>query len=260
MPITLTLSSLLLAADLGVIGTHNGFSERASPAMTYVGCYSSSDGLTNRTSYVYQSFGWCLNECIKTDAAAFALRGHDCLCGTKLPPPSAMVPKGQCNQACPGFSSDICGSDNLYSVYTTGLGGTIAVNESSTTSTSSASTTSKTNSPAISNQSTDGADDTQKRHSNVALIAGIVGGACGGAALVGGAFFFFWRSRKKRNAQTRVDDTDGYYGDGDFCQEASRADSRLDGSYLAECRKVNGSIDDFHDYSRRVLQKDENQR
>jgi hypothetical protein len=28
----------------------------------------------------------------------------------------------------------------------------------------------------------------------------------------------------------------------------------LDGSYLAECRKVNGSIDDFHDYSRRILQ------
>jgi cell wall integrity and stress response component len=108
MPISLTLSSLLLAAALGVIGTHNGFSERASPAMTYVGCYSSSDGLTNRTSYIYQSFGWCLNECIKTDAATFALRGHDCLCGTKLPPPSAMVPKGQCNQACPGFSSDIC--------------------------------------------------------------------------------------------------------------------------------------------------------
>jgi cell wall integrity and stress response component len=107
MPITLTLSSLLLAADLGVIGTH-GISERASPAMRYVGCYSSSDGLTNRTSYVYQSFGWCLNECIKTDAVAFALRGSECLCGTKLPPPSAMVPKGQCNQACPGFSSDIC--------------------------------------------------------------------------------------------------------------------------------------------------------
>lgn len=108
MPITLTLSSLLLAADLGAIGTHNGISERASPAMRYVGCYSSSDGLTNRTSYVYQSFGWCLNECIKTDAVAFALRGSECLCGTKLPPPSAMVPKGQCNQACPGFSSDIC--------------------------------------------------------------------------------------------------------------------------------------------------------
>jgi cell wall integrity and stress response component len=31
-------------------------------------------------------------------------------------------------------------------------------------------------------------------------------------------------------------------------------DSRFYGSYLAECRKVNGSIDDFHDYSRRILQ------
>jgi cell wall integrity and stress response component len=56
-----------------------------------------------------------------------------------------------------------------------------------------------------------------------------------------------------RIAQAGVEDPNGYYGDGGFGPKVSRVESRFDGEYLAECRKVNGSIDDFHDYSRRIL-------
>jgi cell wall integrity and stress response component len=95
MRTALTASTLLLAAG--------------SAAMEYVACYDTKDGLTNQTSYTYQSTGWCQDYCEKTDAAVFALTaGADCLCGDELPPSSGKVPDSKCNTNCQGWPSVKC--------------------------------------------------------------------------------------------------------------------------------------------------------
>ncbi|KAJ5747531.1 uncharacterized protein N7511_009227 [Penicillium nucicola] len=287
LTLTLTLSTLLLPPTLALatpdrnqnINPHNNEETipKRAPALNYIGCYSTSETFTNRTSHLYQSFGWCLTECGNHNAATFALQGYECLCGNGLPPSENRVVKQKCQTICPGFAEDVCGGEGLFSVYSTGLPGKdgVAVDaNSASTSTSTSTATSKATSKATaaatssaethpsnndntpaSDHSTEDAEDIQKSNSsnsgNTALIVGVVVGACGGAALVIGAFFLWrWRSRKRNAQENGVDYADG---SGDFGHEASRVNSRFDGDYLAECRKINGSIDDFHDYSRRIL-------
>jgi cell wall integrity and stress response component len=112
MTVTTSIISILFTFNSCVIGSpsHNGTDilERTSSAMNYVGCYSTIDSLTNETTHLYQSFGWCLDECVKNSATSFALRGYECFCGSRLPPASSMVPKGECDMVCPGFSGDNC--------------------------------------------------------------------------------------------------------------------------------------------------------
>ena len=102
-------SGLVIAAEVAAAEPFKFIAQRAEPSWTYIGCYSSRTGLNNKTSYTFQSYEWCLDRCIKTNAATFALtRGSDCLCGTELPPLSAKVAEGECNLPCWGFTSDMC--------------------------------------------------------------------------------------------------------------------------------------------------------
>jgi hypothetical protein len=76
-------------------------------------------------------------------------------------------------------------------------------------------------------------------------------GVVGFAALCG-AGFFFWRSKQnKTNAAFGGGTTGGYGRDSN---PPSMSDSRFDGDYMAQRRQSNGSIDDDHDFSRRILQ------
>lgn len=87
-------------------------------------------------------------------------------------------------------------------------------------------------------------------HNTAAIAAGVVVGIVGLAALAGAAFFFY-RS-KKQNAEGGFRGTTGGYGRDS--QPPSMTDSRFDGDYMAQRRQSNGSIDDDHDFSRRILQ------
>ncbi|EPS33316.1 hypothetical protein PDE_08278 [Penicillium oxalicum 114-2] len=87
-------------------------------------------------------------------------------------------------------------------------------------------------------------------HNTAAIAAGVVVGIVGLAALAGAAFFFY-RS-KKQNAEGGFRGTAGGYGRDS--QPPSMTDSRFDGDYMATRRQSNGSIDDDHDFSRRILQ------
>lgn len=81
-----------------------------------------------------------------------------------------------------------------------------------------------------------------------AIATGTVVGVVGAAA-VAGAAFFFWRSRKQK--------AQGFNGtNGDYTNNTQppMSDSRFDGQFMAQRRQSNGSIDDDHDFSRRILQ------
>lgn len=93
-------------------------------------------------------------------------------------------------------------------------------------------------------------DEKSSQSKNTAAIAaGVVVGVVGFAALCG-AVFFWWRS-KKNKTNAAAGGTGGYGRDSG---PPSMSDSRFDGDYMAQRRQSNGSIDDDHDFSRRILQ------
>ena len=105
---TLTASSILLM-------TGSVMAKPLEPALvprsdkTWAGCYSGGDGLTNKTSYTYQSSGWCENRCSGDNYLVFGLtNGKECLCGMSLPPSSDKVEDSKCDTECKGWPSDMC--------------------------------------------------------------------------------------------------------------------------------------------------------
>lgn len=268
---TLTASGLFLASSAAAkaFNFENHLAPRAGA--TFVACYSSSKGLGNQASYTFQSSGWCQDRCSGSDynSAVFALTGgSNCLCGDELPPASDKVSNDKCNTPCDGWPQDMCGGSGFYSVYTTGLESDVSSVSASTTSGTTDSTATKTNGATASvstgasgetvvvtssSQPQPSADnvEAQKKssHNTAAIAAGVVVGVVGVAALAGGAWFFY-RSKKQKAAGFRGT-TGGYSRDS---QPPSMSDSRFDGGYMAQRRQSNGSIDDDHDFSRRILQ------
>ncbi|KAJ5779603.1 Carbohydrate-binding WSC subgroup [Penicillium paradoxum] len=244
---------------------------------TLIGCYSSIPGFGKSSTYTYQSSGWCLDHCSK-EFATFALTGgSDCVCGDTLPPSSDKVSSDKCNKPCSGWPSDMCGASNYYSLYTTGLLDDVPTYEKEDTKSKSTTTTSKaqqtsttktesvattistapsgetqvvTTHPSATPTPTDDIEEqTSKSHNTAAIAAGVVVGVVGFAALCG-AIFFWWRS--KRNKTNPGSAPVGGYGRDSG--PPSMSDSRFDGDFMAQRRQSNGSIDDDHDFSRRILQ------
>jgi cell wall integrity and stress response component len=86
-------------------------------------------------------------------------------------------------------------------------------------------------------------------HNTAAIAAGVVVGVVGLAALAGAVWFFY--HSKKQKAEGFRGTAGGYERES---QPPSMSDSRFDGGYMAQRRQSNGSIDDDHDFSRRILQ------
>ncbi|KAJ5777933.1 hypothetical protein N7520_001179 [Penicillium odoratum] len=280
MRTALTVSSLLLATG-SLAAPSKNLVPRAEA--TLVGCYSSSEGLSDKTSYLYQSSGWCQDRCSGDNYAAFALTGGSyCLCGNELPPSSDKVDSSNCDTSCNGWPEDMCGGTNYFSVYTTGLETNVeSVSATTTASSSSGTSSSSNNSTSNATASETGSaggtattnssgqtvyvTDTSKNnaaasasaqaaqqqeeqresksHNTAAIAAGVVVGVVGIAAIAGAAFFVY-RSRRQK--------AQGYRGGRD--SRPSMSDSRFDGQYMAQRRQSNGSIDDDQDFSRRILQ------
>lgn len=159
------------------------------------------------------------------------------------------------------------GGNGYYSIYTLKANvGTVSTtgssssssNNSTATQTNSAGQTVSTNSAgsAVTVTSTSANDKARQSasqeatkehsdHNTAAIAAGVVVGVVGLAALAG-AIFFFYRSRKQK--------AQGYRGRARGSVGPSMSDSRFDGQFMAQRRQSNGSIDDDHDFSRRILQ------
>ncbi|KAJ6126763.1 hypothetical protein N7523_002375 [Penicillium sp. IBT 18751x] len=273
-------SSLLLASSAAAkaFNFENHLNRRAGA--TLVGCYSSSDGMGNLTTYTFQSSGWCYDRCSNSpyNAPAFALTaGSDCLCGNEFPATSDKVDSSKCNKPCDGWPEDMCGGSGFYSVYTTGLEANVpsysdSDSESTTTTARSTGTntaTTKTSgattsvstdangattvvtatSAPLPSSSDDIAAETKSTHNTAAIAAGVVVGVVGLAALAGAVWFFY--HSKKQKAEGFRGTAGGYVRES---QPPSMTDSRFDGGYMAQRRQSNGSIDDDHDFSRRILQ------
>ncbi|KAJ5505568.1 hypothetical protein LT330_001768 [Penicillium expansum] len=275
----LAVSSVLLAATSAVAKDFKVL-PRGSPLGTLQGCYSAIPGYGKSTSWTFQSSGWCLDHCAK-DYATFALtKGTDCVCGNTMPPASDKVSSDKCSTSCSGWPDDMCGSTNYYSVYTTNLLDEVPTysdpdsDTKSTTTTTKSSSDSKTTTQADESTTTtatsageiitetatsqptsssvpqnDIEEQTSKSKNTAAIAAGVVIGVVGLAALCG-AIFFWWRS--KNNKTSAAAGASG--GFGRDSGPPSMSDSRFDGDYMAQRRQSNGSIDDDHDFSRRILQ------
>lgn len=116
-------------------------------ATTYVGCFSSSSGLTEDSTYQYQSSGYCQQTCVDNNNQAVLglTSGDDCWCGSSVPPTSAKVSDSKCNTPCTGYGQDSCGGTNYWSVYLTGTEadvGNAGASSSSASSSAAASSTS----------------------------------------------------------------------------------------------------------------------
>ncbi|CAI7568031.1 unnamed protein product [Penicillium glandicola] len=268
----LTVSTVLMAASSAVAKDFKVLA-RGSPLATLVGCYSSIPGYGKSTSYTYQSSGWCLDHCADSYAAFALTGGSDCVCGNTLPPTSAQVSSDKCSKSCSGWPDDMCGGTNYYSVYTTNLEDDVPVyaSESTTSTSSSDSKTTTQASGSTSTASTTSSEQTtetatseasvvsdpgedieakaSKSKNTAAIAAGVVIGVVGFAALCG-AIFFWYRSKKNKD-MAAAGPTGGYGRDSG---PPSMSDSRFDGDYMAQRRQSNGSIDDDHDFSRRILQ------
>ena len=77
--------------------------------MTYQGCFSSSDGLTDQGSWTYQSKLYCQPICVNASQAVLATTGGtNCFCGDVLPPADSKVDDSNCNTTCDGYSPEEC--------------------------------------------------------------------------------------------------------------------------------------------------------
>lgn len=159
----------------------------------------------------------------------------------------------------------IGGGSGFYSVYTTNYDDDVPTysgsSSSSTTTGGSATAASDGKSGSATGQATVTSEatpavneaDTKKASSSkntAAIAAGVVVGVVGLAALCG-AGFFWWRS-KNNKANAAMGAPPGGYGRDS--NQPSMSNSRFDGNYMAQRRQSNGSIDDDHDFSRRILQ------
>jgi len=101
MPSTYQLTRLLLPLSLASTAL------ALNPA-TYIGCFSSSTGLSDAGTFQYQSSGHCQQTCVdgQNNQAVFGMTGsNDCWCGPVMPPSSAQVSDSKCNLNCAGWPS-----------------------------------------------------------------------------------------------------------------------------------------------------------
>ncbi|RDW77013.1 hypothetical protein BP6252_05066 [Coleophoma cylindrospora] len=112
-------------------------------ALTTAYCSSLNTASTGKNSSLYQSNGLCHDFCI--DSYAFAvLQDEGCWCSNYVP--ASTVSTSNCDTACPGYPSDMCGGNNLYGyiALTLSPSGTLAGSSSATSDNAQAATVTET--------------------------------------------------------------------------------------------------------------------
>ncbi|RDW64234.1 hypothetical protein BP5796_10736 [Coleophoma crateriformis] len=120
-------------------------------ALTTAYCSSLNTASTGKNSSLYQSNGLCHDFCI--DSYAFAvLQDEGCWCSNYAP--ASTVSTSNCNTACPGYPSDMCGGDSLYGYIALTLSPSGTLGGSSSAAATSSSAQSLTTSTATAHSTT----------------------------------------------------------------------------------------------------------
>ncbi|CAD6451482.1 d3a998fd-2dce-4e0b-a0ca-bbd7b38cde67 [Sclerotinia trifoliorum] len=261
---------------------------RQYKTLTYMGCFSSGEGLTKNSTYIYNSKGWCQMQCVP--AAEYAVQAtynsDECWCGDDLPPAADLVDDSKCNSPCAGTSLEMCGGTKLYwSVYLTGTESSAPNYDPAAAAASSASSASASASSVAATHTTSiapsvvtvggqtvtvQASSAAAASSSVAALsenkssgpnkAGIAAGVVVGvlvAAAIAGGIFIVMRNKKRREVEEeyrRNAAVNNFVTGGKVpvSSGGSFTDTRLDPT-LANRRMSDGSIADNQDYSRRIL-------
>lgn len=82
--------------------------------MTPEGCFSSSEPMQDQGSYMYQSTGYCQQQCVGLGKAVMATTaGSNCWCGDLLPAASSKVTEDKCDSPCNGYNKQNCMLDSV---------------------------------------------------------------------------------------------------------------------------------------------------
>lgn len=85
--------------------------------LVYEGCYTSSADMTDLGSYMYQSPGYCQQQCVNQNKPVMGTSGgSNCWCGDLLPASSSKVSDSECSSKCNGYNLDMCKSHPIYAV------------------------------------------------------------------------------------------------------------------------------------------------
>ncbi|EGW30439.1 uncharacterized protein SPAPADRAFT_63278, partial [Spathaspora passalidarum NRRL Y-27907] len=136
---------------------------------TALGCFSrSSVSASSAGTYIYQSSGYCQQECGGKRIAAL-INGNQCYCGDS--DPSDSVDKKYCNKPCSGYGLDMCGGANYFTVYVNSdvdnEGDSDDDSSSTTKSTSSSTSTSSSSNKTSSTSSASSTTSSSQTHTTV---------------------------------------------------------------------------------------------
>lgn len=132
-----------------------------------LGCYSSISVAESKGSYMYQSSGYCEQQCAGYRVAALK-NGNECYCGDVDPTSQS----NGCNIKCSGWPLDTCGGSSAYMVYINADADSQAQSSStSSTSTSSTSSTSSSKSTSSSSSSTSSSSTSTEQPSTTTIQA-----------------------------------------------------------------------------------------
>jgi cell wall integrity and stress response component len=237
----------------------------AMNALTPVGCYATPEPMIDHGPYVFQSKGNCQPICYELQMPVMGLvNGTNCWCGALIPPKDTLVDNSSCSTPCGGIDTEMCGGDNLWTVYLTGITRNKIANldpasmsgtagEASKTSTSTS-----TSGPATVVVTASSPAETKKSGgtSKVGVAVGVVVGVVAIVGIIAGVLFFL-RYKRRRDAEEeykRQAAVNAFVNGGKGHNSTpSLNDSRLDPELLGHRRESTGTIADNQDYSRRIL-------
>ncbi|KIW02854.1 uncharacterized protein PV09_05908 [Verruconis gallopava] len=233
----------------------------AMNALTPVGCYSTPEPMVDHGPYLFQSKGNCQPICYELDKAVMGLvNGTNCWCGDLIPPVTTQVDNSSCNTPCSGIDTEMCGGDNFWTVYLTGITrNKIAhLDPASLTGTAGSSSTATSTSakgPATVVVTASAQAQKNSGTSKVGVAVGVVVGVVAIIGVVAGVFFFM-RYKRRRDAEEeykRQAAVNAFVNGGKgHTSTPSLNDSRLDPELLHR-RESTGTIADNQDYSRKIL-------
>ncbi|KAI1185952.1 hypothetical protein F5B17DRAFT_405907 [Nemania serpens] len=193
-------------------------------------CASANTAGTPTNSSIWQSNGLCHDFCVRQSFALAVLQGHYCWCSNYAPAKSSQVDTAECNDPCPGWKYDTCGTSDLFGyiqldIPPSGTADGSSTSTSSETSTHSSTRTSTTPTPptpttSIKTVTAGGTvsletvtvtptasaepDTNTTSHLGTGPIVGIVIGVLGVFAIVAGIAVFICLQHRRRRREEEL--------------------------------------------------------
>jgi cell wall integrity and stress response component len=237
----------------------------AMNALTPVGCYATPEPMVDHGPWTFQSKGNCQPICYELQMPVMGLvNGTNCWCGALIPPEDSLVDNSSCSTPCGGIDTEMCGGDNFWTVYLTGITRNKIAHLDPASVSGTAGSPTKTASSSAKGPATvvvTASSDPQKPKSSgggtskVGVAVGVVVGVVAVLGIIAGVFFFL-RHKRRRDAEEeykRQAAVNAFVNGGKGHNSTpSLNDSRLDPELLQR-RESTGTIADNQDYSRRIL-------